>query len=119
MGSSMNLFELCDEVNLPRKAPDVLPPAFATDIAVDSKDGTRKEFGLVTPPESTPVKVDDRKSSTSSSQSIKVEKLNKSERARNAANQRHARTKQARQARETRGVSGSSEGAEDGGKASR
>ncbi|KAK1809361.1 hypothetical protein LTR12_016275 [Friedmanniomyces endolithicus] len=114
MGSSMNLFELCDGVNLPRKAPNFLPPAFATDIAVDSKDGTRKEFGLVTPPESTPGKVDDRKSSTSSSQSIKVEKLNKSERARNVANQRHAKTKQARQARETRGVSGSSEGAEDG-----
>ncbi|KAK0923032.1 hypothetical protein LTR29_018234 [Friedmanniomyces endolithicus] len=56
MGPSMNIFELCDGVNLPRKAPDFLPPAFATDIAVDSKDGTRKEFGLVTPPESTRVK---------------------------------------------------------------
>ncbi|KAK1076178.1 hypothetical protein LTR33_009173 [Friedmanniomyces endolithicus] len=114
MGSSMNLLEMYAEGDIASKPPAFLPPAFPTNNACDRKDCSRQDFGLVTPPESTPGKVDDRKSSTSSAQSIKVEKLSKSERARNAANQRHAKSKQARQARETRGVSGSSDGVEDG-----
>ncbi|KAK0945943.1 hypothetical protein LTR29_002523 [Friedmanniomyces endolithicus] len=113
MGSSMDLFETYDEGDMTAKPPAYLPSAFPTDNAGDRKGDSRQEFGLVTPPESTPGKVDDRKSSTSSAQSIKVEKLSKSERARNAANQRHAKSKQARQAHEIRGVSGSSDGVED------
>jgi len=110
----MDLFDMYGESNMAAKPPTFLPPAFQTSNASNRKDGSREEFGLVTPPESTPGNVDDRKSSTSSAQTIKNEKLSKSERARNAANQRHAKSKQARQARETRDISGSSNGAEDG-----
>ncbi|KAK1066149.1 hypothetical protein LTR74_007367 [Friedmanniomyces endolithicus] len=114
LSSSMDIFEVYVEGDIAAKPPAFSPPAFQTSNAGDRKDGSREDFGLVTPPESTPGKADDRKSSTSSAQSIKVEKLSKSERARNAANQRHAKSKQSLQARETRGVSGSSNGVEDG-----
>ncbi|TKA63327.1 hypothetical protein B0A55_09489 [Friedmanniomyces simplex] len=114
MDSSIDPTKMYAEAGMVARTPAILPPTFQTNIAHARSDSVAEKFGQVTPPDSTPPNLGDRKTSTSSSQDSKVEKLSKSERARNAANQRHAKSKQARQARETNGVSRSRDGAEDG-----
>ncbi|TKA62633.1 hypothetical protein B0A55_10581 [Friedmanniomyces simplex] len=114
MNSSIDPTEMYAEAGMEARTPAFMPPTFQTNIAHARSDSVAEKFGQVTPPDSTPPNLGDRKTSTSSSQDSKVEKLTKSERARNAANQRHAKSKQIRQARETRGGSRSSDGAENG-----